>query len=476
MGTQLNAKLEVSSYCDDVLGKMDGVELAKTIESKEISPQEAIEASIQRVKSVNPKLNAVAYESFGNARERASSELSGPLAGVPTFIKDNECVQGETITFGSRAMPETIAPESGDIVKLNEAMGFISLGKSTLPEFGLTATTESLLYRPSYNPWHTRYSTGGSSGGAAALVAAGVIPIAHANDGGGSIRIPAASCGLVGLKPSRDRLGVTLSSKLIPIKLFTQGVLSRSVRDTAHYYSHAEKYYQNPELPKIGLVDKPGTKRLKVGVFTCLGIGTGIGTACDEEVANTVFRTASLCEQLGHHVDNISSPFDSRVFDDFALYWCMLAFYTKYLSKTLLGVQIDKKKLEPFTQSLCRHFLKKGIGLPLVIRRLNMLTRCYEQAFSKYDILLTPTMGTKPPEIGCLGPDKPLDSVYDMLKQSVPFTCFQNISGAPAISLPLGFSSQQGLPIGVQFAAAFGQERQLLELAMELEEATPWHD
>jgi len=470
MALQRNGKLNVSSFCDDVLGDRDGVAISDLVKNKEISPGEAIDAAISRSLKVNPEVNAVAFETFNDARKKSLGEVSGPFAGVPIFTKDNECIAGVPIGFGSSAMPLTVASGSGDIACLNERLGFVSLGKSTLPEFGLTATTETLRYGVTRNPWNPLYSTGGSSGGAAALVSAGVVPIAHANDGGGSIRIPASCCGLVGLKPSRDRLGVARSSKMIPIKLFTQGMVSRSVRDTSLYYGYAERAYKNPNLPGIGMIDRPNEKRLRIGFFSSLSSNM----QCDTQVEAAVNQVATLCEQLGHHVENIVSPFKASVFDDFAVYWAMLAFYTKYFSKTFVGVKLNRSELEPFTHSLCRHFLKNSPRLPAIVNRLKTFSFIYERAFLKYDVLLTPTMVAKPPEIGYLSPDKELDVLYERLKHLVPFSCFQNLSGAPAISLPLGFCKNRNLPIGVQFAAPYGLDGRLLELALELEEASPW--
>ena len=257
---------------------------------------------------------------------------------------------------------------------------------------------------------------------------------------------------------------------MIPIKLFTQGVLSRSVRDTASYFHHAEQIFKNPNLPEIGLVDKPGKKRLRIGMFIKLSEDAGI----DAEVENTVINTSALCQELGHSVEPIPNPFDQNVFDDFVIYWCMLAFYTKYFDKYLLGLKLDRDKFEPFTNSLCRHFMKKGITLPFVISRLKRMAREYDNAFAKYDVILSPTVGTPAPKLGYLDSNKGLHEQYDRLKEFVPYCCFQNISGGPAISLPLGFSQNKGLPIGIQFAAPVGQDKRLLELAFELEQAAPW--
>ncbi|MFC1854152.1 amidase family protein [candidate division CSSED10-310 bacterium] len=263
----MKKKKTATAYRDDVLGTMDGVELALNIAQGELKRTEVIEAAIARAQKINPVLNAIVIETFEEALN-AVDGVSGPFAGVPSFIKDNDNVKGLPTTHGSLAVPKKPAVKSSAFATQYKSLGFVILGKSALPEFGLTATTESTANGATRNPWHLNYSPGGSSGGAAALVASGVVPIAHANDGGGSIRIPASCCGLVGLKASRHRLLAIEASERLPIQIATHGVVSRTVRDTAHYYAAAEKLFRNPDLPEIGLVQHAAEKRLKIGLFT----------------------------------------------------------------------------------------------------------------------------------------------------------------------------------------------------------------
>ena len=262
-------KTVVSVSRDDVLGISDAVEIARLIRDGDIHPREAVEAAIARAEQVNPLLNAIATPLFESARAEAERPRVGVFAGVPSFIKDNDAVAGSPFLFGSRALPTTPAPKSTPFVEQFLSLGFVNLGKTTMPEFGLTGTTEALLHGPTHNPWRLGFSPGGSSGGSAALVAAGVVPVAHANDGGGSIRIPASCCGLVGLKPSRGRFVDVEGSKLLPVKILHQGMLSRSVRDTAVFVHAAEQYQRNPKLPSVGLATRPG-RRLRIGFFTDL--------------------------------------------------------------------------------------------------------------------------------------------------------------------------------------------------------------
>ena len=459
----------ISAYGDDALGTHDGVELARLIAGKEIQASEAVEAAIARARRVNPRLNAVAVEAFEQAMSRAEDPKPGAFSGVPSFIKDSEDVKSLPTLFGSRSTPQKPMEKSGKFVEQYNAAGFINIGKSTLPEFGLTAATESLANGPTRNPWHHDYSPGGSSGGAAALVAAGVVPIAHGNDGAGSIRIPAACCGLVGLKPSQNRLLNEIELEQLPINLVCQGVLSRTVRDTAAFYAAAEKYYRNPNLPEIGLVQHPGKQRLRIGLFTRAYSNVSI----DSDYETAVLEAGKVCEELGHNVQEIPFPLKDQVAADFWVYWGLLAFYIQLFGKKFFGKEFEKKKMEQFTKELSRYFRKNLLRVPFVIKRLRKFAQQYVEVFNQYDILLSPALSHPPPKHGYLGPEVPFDIAMDRVSKFIPFTPVQNISGTPAISLPLG-RNQSGLPLGVQFAAAVGQEKQLIEIAFEMEEAKPW--
>jgi amidase len=458
-----------SAYCNDVLGTMDGVELAELIAVGEIKAVEGVEAAIKRAQKVNLSLNAIATETFEQALIQAGQSINAPFGGVPSFIKDTDDVEGVPTRFGSRAVSGKPAEKSSNFVTQYNAMGFVTLGKSSLPELGLTATTEPLVNGATRNPWNLDHSTGGSSGGSAALVAAGVVPIAHGNDGGGSIRIPAACCGLVGLKPSMGRLPNRDGSHKMPINIVCHGILSRTVRDTAAFYAGAEMCSFNPELPGIGLVKHPGKQRLRIALITT----PPHFSPGDASVVDQVIKVGKVCEELGHGVEEIPFPFHSQVMDDFFLYWAAMAFSFHHLGKKITGDPIDKKKLEKFTLGLSRHYRNNILKTPFVIRRLRKFTREYEAFFDSYDILLSLTASDASPKLGYLGTEVDFDVAFERLKKFIPFTAYQNIAGAPAISLPLG-KSKEGLPVGVQFAAACGQEKRLLELAFELEEAMPW--
>jgi amidase len=462
-------KKRVSAFCEDALGTLDAVGVAQKISSGKISASEAVEAAITRAKAVNPQLNAIVTEMFDAAREQVKNIVPGPFAGVPAFIKDTDDVEGVPTLWGSRAISPKPIRKSKRFVKQFFSLGLICLGKSALPEFGLTATTEPLSSGITRNPWNTDYSTGGSSGGSAALVASGVVPIAHGNDGGGSIRIPAACCGLVGLKPSRGRLERVEGDNLMPVNILNQGVLTRTVRDTAAFHAGAEKYRRAPKMPEIGEVQHPGKKRLRIAFFT----DTPYGTPCHPELEDLIRRVGSLCSQLGHTVTEIPCPCNAQMADDFIIYWGMMAFSIRFFGQFIIAHGFDRSKLEDWTVEISRHFQKNFFKTPFIIKRLIGYTKIYNDFFSACDVLLNPTLAHPPPEIGYIGPDVPFDEAFERVRKYAAFTPTQNVTGAPAITLPMGFSSK-GLPLGVQFGAAFGHERELLELAFELEEAMPW--
>jgi amidase len=459
----------VNAICDDVLGTADAVEIARRIAEGEIQPLEAVEAAIARTERVNGALNAIATPTFDAAREETRRRGQGLLAGVPSLIKDNEAVEGTPLLHGSRGMPQTPVAESSPFVEQFLSLGLISIGKTTMPEFGLTGTTEPLLHGPTHNPWRPGFSPGGSSGGSAALVAAGAVPIAHANDGGGSTRIPASCCGLVGLKPTRGRLVDMEGAGLFPVRIVHQGVLSRTVRDTAAFYHGAEQHYRNHRLPAIGLVTRPGRRRLRVGFFTALDEATPSHPDC----VSAVRAAAALLESNGHSVAQVSAPFDDQFHEDFFLYWSTLSYAVCRFGKRVVHPDFDRSQVEPFTEGLTRYFQEHRREVPAAIWRLRRFRRRYARAFESCDVLMNPSVAMPPPEHGYIGPDVPFETALERLKWFIPFTPTQNVSGGPAISLPLG-RSEDGLPLGVQLAAPFGDDRTLLELAFELEAAAPW--
>lgn len=458
----------MSAFCDDALGTADAVEVARRIQAGEIQSVEAVEAAIARAERVNPSLNAIATQLFDSARADAQRPGAGVFAGVPSFIKDNEAVAGSPLLHGSRGLPKKPSAKNSPYVEQFLSLGLVNLGKTTMPEFGFTGTTEALVYGPTHNPWKLGFSSGGSSGGSAALVASGVVPIAHANDGGGSTRIPASCCGLVGLKPSRGRLVDIEGAALFPVKIVHQGMLSRTVRDTAAFYHGAEQHYRNPGLPEIGWVTRPG-RRLRIGFFTELDETTPSHPDCVEAVSDA----AKLLEGLGHSVERVNPPFDEQFHEDFFLLWSMLSFSVMQFGRQLVHPDFDRTKVEGFTEGLSSYFKANAQKIPGAIFRLRRFPRRYARGFDGYDVLMNPTVAMPTPEHGYIGPDVPFETALERLKWFIPFTPTQNVSGGPAISLPMS-RSKDGLPLGVQLASPLGDERTLLELALEIEAAAPW--
>ncbi|MGW3543031.1 amidase [Nocardia niigatensis] len=456
----------VHAFGDDALGEHDGVAIAALIRSGELSAAEVAKAARERVAQVNPVLNAVVVEAD---TPLVSPDREALLYGVPTFVKDNTDVAGLPTQHGSAAWRARPAKAHGPFTKQFLSTGVTVLGKSTLPEFGLNATTEFVAAEPTRNPWDTEFSSGASSGGSAALVAAGAVPIAHGNDGGGSIRIPAACCGLVGLKPTRGRHLDGPQARSMPINLVSEGVLTRTVRDTATYFAAAERFWRNPALPPVGLVEGPARRRLRIGVLS----DPITGATLDPQIRAVLDDTIALLEGLGHQVRPIAYPVDLRFAEDFAAYWAMLAFLAGLTGKLSFGRSFDASRLDPFTRGLAARFRGSALRSPAVLYRLSRTRHAYAAAFRDIEIVLSPVLASLTPRLGYLSPDQPFDEVFARLLAYVNYTPFANVTGAPALSLPLG-ASDSGLPIGVMFSAAHGDERTLLELGFALESARPF--
>jgi amidase len=337
-----------------------------------------------------------------------------------------------------------------------------------LPEFGFNATTEFMTAEPCRNPWNTDHSVGASSGGAAALVAAGVVPIAHANDGGGSIRIPAACAGLVGLKPTRGRHLDGEQASHLPINMVSEGVVTRTVRDAAAFIAACEDHWRNPLLPPIGSVDGPAQRRLRIGLV----IDSVTGPA-DPETRAAVERTAAALEKAGHHVEPMELPVGDQFADDFVQYWALLAELVTDTAKVLLDRSFDNKRIDGLTRGLRTHHRKNLRRTPGAIRRLRRLPTELAQVFARREIILSPVLAHTTPPLGHIAPTVEYDELIERLRRYVAYTPLNNIAGTPAISLPLGMSDD-GLPVGVQLSAAHGDERTLIELAYALEAEFPF--
>lgn len=458
----------VHAFGDDALGDLDAVGLVTAIQEGTVAIPEVVEAAIARTERLQPELNALAYVAYDRARAEARDPRGGFFAGVPSLLKDNVDVAGMPTQQGCDAYRARVAPVDGDFARMFLATGLVPIGKSQLSEFGFSPSAEHPRLGPVRSPWDTAHTAGASSAGTAALVAAGAVPIAHGNDGGGSIRIPAAVNGLVGLKPTRDRLAQDRLSRQMPVRIVSDGVLTRSVRDTAAFLRESEHVYRALRLPPIGDVTRPGRTRLRIAVHT-----GGIGRSAGPEVVELTLKTARLLEELGHHVEQVEHPAPATVPDDFLLYWSMLAMMIVRTGRRQLSPTFDRTGLDNLTLGLERHCRARLHRLPGAISRLRRLPRVSAAFHRRYDVALTPTLAQPTPLVGHLDPTNAFETVMERILEWVAFTPWQNATGDPAVSLPLA-TTAAGLPQGMMLSAGAGRESTLLELSYELEEATPW--
>jgi amidase len=465
---------------------LDACALAELVRTGSVSPAELVDDAIERIEKLNPELNAVIRPRFEQARREAAATLpDGPFRGVPIVLKDLTCAMaGEEIHEGMRALKEAhyVASHDQELARRLLAAGFVVVGRTNTPELGIVPTTEPLAYGPSRNPWDTTRSTGGSSGGSAAAVASGMVPLGHANDGGGSIRIPASECGLVGLKPSRGRVPLGPEWGDIMGGLVCELAVTRTVRDTAAVLDavagpapgdpYAAPTPQRRFTEELGV----GAGRLRVGMQS-EAFGSGVTTHPDCVAATEA--AAALLESVGHvvepaHVDALDAP---EFVEAFLLVWSAGAAYDlDHHWSGLLGRAITAEDVEPLTWALAEAGRATSASAFLDARqKLQVTARQVAQWYEDgYDLLLTPTIAEPPPHIGEFDspPDNPLHGLF-RAAELVPFTPAFNVSGQPAISLPLSWNGE-GLPIGVQLVAPYGREDVLLRVAAQLEQAAPW--
>jgi amidase len=458
----------IHAYSDDALGDHDAVALAEALATGRVSAAEVVEAAIARAEQVAAPLGAVAVDLFERARAEARDPRGGYFSGVPTLVKDNVDLAGLATRQGSDAFGPRPAKAHGDFARMYLATGLIPIGKTQLSEYGFSASAEHPRIGPVRSPWSTDHTAGASSAGTAALVAAGVVPIAHGNDGGGSVRIPAAVNGLVGLKPTRGRLAQDVILRTMPVRIVSDGVLTRSVRDTAAFYREAERVYRDLELAPIGDVTRAVRARRTVAVLT-----DGIGISATPEVEKLTLETAGLLESLGHHVERIEQPMPVSFKDDFLLYWSSLATLAVTTGRAAHGSSWDRSRLDNLTLGLDSHCRRHLHRLPGATRRLRRTAMLAHDLHQRYDVVLTPTLARETPRIGWLDPTQDYETIMGRLLEWVAWTPMQNATGAPAVSLPLA-TTHAGLPQGMMLAAGHGREAMLLELAYELEAARPW--
>ncbi|WP_138380331.1 amidase [Luteithermobacter gelatinilyticus] len=459
----------------------DGIGLARLVREKEVSPRELLDSAMARYEEKNPILNAVICEFYDLACRQIESGLpDGPFRGVPFLLKDTSAfLKGTPTTYGSRLFRDYVPDHNSTLVDRYLDAGLVIFGKTNAPEMGLAGSTENAFYGDTRNPWDITRTAGGSSGGAAAAVAAGLVPAAHATDGGGSIRIPAAACGLVGLKPSRARTPMGPDYGEGWGGMAVQHVVSRTVRDSAALLDatagsapgdpYVAPVPARPYLEELGA--GPGTFR--VAFFTRPPNGVALDPECDRAVR----QTAALLESLGHEVEEVAPFYDTEEIG--AAWWALVA-TTVDIALTNrargLGRELCPEDVEAVTWSAVEH--ARTLSPDAYARAVMIMHRHGRRmadVYEKYDLIMSPTLAQPAVKLGLMRMDTPDLEAFEKAEMSFcPFTFPQNMSGEPSISLPLHWTPEN-LPVGVMFSAAFGDEASLFRIAGQLEAAKPWH-
>jgi len=463
------------------LAHLDATAQAALVARGELSPKELVEAAIERIERVNPKLNAVIHPLFEKARAEATSPslARGPFRGVPFLVKDAVCTTaGDPYHAGMRFLKRHAyrAKEDSELARRFRAAGFVFVGKTNTPELALSATTEPLAYGATRNPWNPDHSTGGSSGGSAAAVAAGLAPVGHANDMGGSIRIPASHCGLVGLKPTRARSTLAPAFGEYWGPLTHEHVVTRSVRDSAAVLDciagpapgdpYTAPPFARPLRDEVGAA--PG--RLRIGLVTSAG-----GHDAHPDCVHAAERTAALLSELGHAVE----PARVDALDELRMGPWIAPAVARDLDRfaELVGEKIGPDDLEPMNWMMAEQ--GRAMSAAEYVKQSEEAwtwARALSAHWGRdFDVLLTPTAGAPPPRLGELAPNVDLGQLLTRLGAFTLFTMPFDVTGQPAISLPLDWNAD-GLPIGSQLVAASGREDVLIRLASQLEAARPWRD
>jgi amidase len=498
--------LKIMNGCERMEGFVykdyDGLGLAELIKKKEIQPKEALEEAISAVEKDNPKLNAVINRFYERAEKEAEKvHMSGTFAGVPMLLKDiAQEVEGEKITSGSKALQSYRAKKDSVYVQQVRKTGAVFIGQTNVPEFALMGITEPQFYGPARNPWNLNHTPGGSSGGSAAAVASGMVPIAGANDGGGSIRIPGAYCGLFGLKPTRGRTPVGPNYARYWQGASVDHILSRTVRDSAamldelSIYEKYAAFYAPPfEGKYLQLLEGSPDKNLTIA-FT---LKSPLGNEVDEECKEAVLKTAKLLENMGYQVVEVDAPVDGRKIAKsyLTMYFGEVAAGLAALEQPL-GRKAKMNDVEPTTWIL--GLVGKATSAEefvLSLREWDQAAIQMESFHESYDLFLTPTTASLPAKIGELDPSKSekaalqlagklslgtlmkkagiVEEVAEKNLKRTPFTQLANLTGQPAMTVPIHLS-KEGLPVGVQFMAAKGREDLLYLLAGQLEQTSEW--
>ncbi len=460
-------------------------ELAGLIRTGELSSLELVEASLRRIDELEPTINAFTHVAHDSALAVAREIGPGdprPFAGVPIAVKDNRPVAGMPITLCSDLFGDLVAHHDAFLVRRLREAGFVIVGKTALPEMGILPTTESRRFGPTRNPWGLDRTPGGSSGGSAAAVAAGMVPIAHGNDGGGSTRIPAACCGLVGLKPARGRISVGPDAG--DSFLVQDGVLTRTVGDTAQlldllagYEIGDSTWLGEPDVPYAeSVADEPG--RLLIGLATHPPLhGAEVDPVCEQAARDA----ADLLGSLGHDVDEIQPPeppwSDPELLPDFTRAFGPNIAMTVLIGGRIRGRDATEDDVEPLTWTIYEHAREHdSLSYLSAMGKLQGFARTIIAYLEQFDVVVTPALAQRPLPIGevnGLGPD-PWDH-YRRSGHFTPFTAVCNVTGLPAVALPL-YQGDDGLPTSVQLIGRPAREDVLLAVAAQLERALPWAD
>jgi amidase len=465
----------------DLLGR-PATELARLVKAGEVTSRELTEACFERIEALDPELNAFVHLDPDGALAAADAiEASDerPFAGVPIAIKDTAAVAGLPQRMGSGIFGDFLPPHDAFVVGRLRNAGFVIVGKTNLPEFGILPVTEPRRFGPTRNPWDTGRTPGGSSGGAATAVAAGMVPVAHGSDGGGSIRIPAACCGLVGLKPSRGRS--SRGPELGDDFLVQDGVLTRTVAETAALldvmagYEPGDATWAPPPAEPFAATAAREPGRLRIGVTTVPAIDVpAIDPLCERAVRDA----AALLESLGHEVEEIDPPWEGQeLLQAFTLVFGTPVALGMWFGSQATGREPSAELVEPLTWAIWEA-VREHDPLDYLRARtlLTAVSRPIVALWNEYDAVLTPSLAQRPVRIGEL--DACSDDPWDDFHRSgefTPYTALFNVTGQPAISLPL-FHGEDGLPLGVMLAGRPAGEGPLLSLAAQLEAASPWAD
>jgi amidase/6-aminohexanoate-cyclic-dimer hydrolase len=460
-------------------GSYDAVGLAELVRNRQLTPKELLDEALARTARVDPQINAVVVKHYDYAERQIANGLpEAPFAGVPFLLKDLEYLEGTRTTFGATILRDAVAGHSGTFAQRCVDAGLTIFGKSASPEFGLLPTTEPRLFGPTRNPWNLAHSSGGSSGGAAAAVAARILPVAHASDGGGSIRIPASACGVFGMKPTRARMpqgpdrgegwGGFSCNHVVSISVRDSAVMMDALggpEPTSIYHAlpperpYAEEVKREPGRLRIAFTDKH----------------TYDGEAIDPEVAQAAREVAAMLAKLGHHVEERAPKVPPTGPDAMGLIVSANVAQPVMLCEQRLGRTMTDADFESLTLAMAHNGRKRSASDYVAAQTAAFqISRVLYEFFADFDVFLSPTLCRLPLPLGELDSmASDFSLIPQVLRSYIPGTAMFNMSGQPAMSVPLAWS-RSGLPIGMMFAARFGDEATLFRLAAQLEQERPW--